>query len=218
MTEIRLKSGIKFCNAVSAAGGNNADIERVLEKYPDFFWTAGSELVELSRQIQGDERCFHFMDDAVVFKIPALKRPSFRDVKASLGNIRSIERDDSAEGEVVVRLATVLKSTEEKIAGTDYERRLTVLRADGGLLGFQHWQWFLKNWNKPEAIPNEKVRATLKDLIGKVYIEFSGIVVADAFSYRFIPYADDDNQRWCGHWCWIDIAFCRRGRVAVAGK
>ncbi len=215
---MRLAWGVEISGRVSELGGTEDDLAVVREEDPDIFDFCAKEVMGRVRRIHGDRDCFSFTDDAVVFKIPALKRPSLADVKASWDGIRSIECDDSTEGEVTVRLATVLKSDEPQIVGGDYERRLMKLRGEGGLLGFQHWKWFLANWDKPEAILDDKVRAALKSLIGNVYIDFPGIIVVRAGGGRGIPYAFDGGERWHGYWCWVSDAFRRYGRVAVASK
>lgn len=136
-------------------------------------------------------------------KIPALKRLTLEELKKHRSYISSIEKDESTEEEVVMELTTVLKDGEDYIDGKEYEKRIKKLP----LLGFQHLIWLTENQPKE-----------LKDVLGKIYIDFPGIVVVGVDGGRSIPCARRDGERWDGNWLWLGGVFSRRGRVAVSGK
>lgn len=136
--------------------------------------------------------------------LPALPRPSLNELRKQYPGITSIERDTSPETPVTLNLATVLKRGERSIGGTEYERRLGPKQ--NVLLGFQHWQWLLAHQDEFPA---------LKALLGKVYIDFPGIVVRDGEGDRVVPYCGQDDTRWRGSWDWLGSSFRDRGRVAA---
>lgn len=211
----RLESGVELRNGVIAAGGDDKDIDLVLEERPDLFTGFGKQLVETARLIRGDKDCFRLTDDEVVIEIPALKRPTLKEVQKSWDWVRSIESDNSTEDAVTLRLATVLKSTESRIDGATYERRTAKLRTDGRLLGFQHRKWLLENQSKIEG---PKARAALKALLGKVYIDFSGIIVVRDDGSRVVPCVGNGGGQWCGTWNDLAYDFNDSGRIAVSSK
>ncbi|MEK7554553.1 MAG: hypothetical protein AAB518_01020 [Patescibacteria group bacterium] len=205
----RLDFGIDLRKRVHMQGGTDEDIQLVREEAPDFLNTLAIQLLERARIIRGDRDCFRLMHDEVVIEIPALKRPTLPDLKRSWGYIREIERDDSTEEPLTLRLATVLKSDESLIPGTVYERRIEPLRNAGKLLGFQHRQWLLENQHKFPA---------LTALLEKVYIDFPGIVVVYEDGHRIVPYASQSGGRLDGRWIWFDFGFSESGRIAVSGS
>ena len=217
MSETCLQAGITLCDAVSVAGGNYVDIERVLKERHDFFVDMGAKLVELSRQIQGDADCFHFTDEAVVFKIPALKRPTADEIRANFGEFKSYD-DQSTEEPVMLRLATLLKTDESSINGATYERRLAKFRTNGTILGKQHLDWMVAHQDDPQAIPDAEVRAALKTLVGNAYVDFSALIVVITDDDQIIPCADDDGEQLYADKRWLSDDFNQLHRVAVADK
>ena len=105
-------------------------------------------------------------------------------------------------------LGTVLREGETgSINGTEYERRLAPKQ--NVILGFQHRQWLLEHQTEfPE----------LMALLGKVYIDFSGLVVVLGGGDRGVPCVSLDGRRWDGFWAWLDGDFRPDGRVAVSRK
>lgn len=139
--------------------------------------------------------------------LPALKRPTLEELQEQYSWIKAIERDTSPETPVTLTLATALKPREQSIEGSEYERRLAPKQDI--LLGFQHRQWLLEHQDEYPAF---------KALLGKVYIDFPGIVVRHDVGTRCVPYCYRDDTRWDGHWLWLDNRFYVNGRVAVARK
>ena len=139
--------------------------------------------------------------------IPALLRPTLEELQAKYSWIKSIERDTSPTEAVRLTLATVLHPDEEPINGPEYERRLVPNL--NLVLGVQHALWLIEHQGEfPE----------LMALLGKIYIDFSGIVVVDVGGLRNIPYFHQDVERWRLLWFWFGGGFDRGGRLAVSGK
>jgi hypothetical protein len=140
--------------------------------------------------------------------IPALPRPTLKQLQAKNSWIKKIERDTSTEGPVTLNLATVLRdATENPINGKEYERRLapSLFR----LLGYQHLEWLIAHQDEYPAF---------MVLFGKVYIDFSGLVVVHGNGFRSVPYGSQNGRRWDAYWSWLDNGFDRSGRVAVSSK
>lgn len=171
---------------------------------PDY----GALLADIRRG-RGDDAMFRLTDDEVVIEMPALKRPTPAEVRKDWSGVRSIESDHSTEEAVTLRLSTVLRSTETRIDGTTYERWLMKLRTDGKLLGFQHRQWLLENQKKFPA---------LMALLGKVYIDFAGIIVVDEGGDRDVPCVSSGGKQFVGGWSWLGSGFSVHGRLAVSSK
>lgn len=139
----------------------------------------------------------------LTIQIPALPRPTLAELQKDWSYIKSIERDTSPTEALTLKLATVLREKENPIGGTEYELRLKPKH--GILLGFQHRQWLKEHQSE---FPK------LMALLGKIYIDFPGLVVVRARGSRVYPYLDDDGERWDGRWDWIDNGFDSFGRVA----
>lgn len=214
--EVRLSLGVRIEQGVLAKQGTREDIALVLEEAPDFIDETVGRLIERARVLRGDKDCFRLTDDDVVIQIPALPRPTLDELKARYSWIERIERDDSPTEAVTLRLATVLKSDEGLVIGTVYARRLVPKRPI--LLGIQHRDWLLANQDNPETIPDPKVRAALKDLLGKVYMDFPGLVVVRSDGRRHFPFARQRGKRWGGYWGWAGDGLGRNGRIAVSSK
>ena len=144
----------------------------------------------------------------LVIEIPALPRPTLGELQAKYGWIKKIERDTSPTGPVTLVLGTVLPEGEtNSIDGAEYERRLAPKQ--DVLLGFQHRQWLLEH---QAEFPG------LMTLLGKVYIDFPGLVVVLDDGGRDVPYANRGGRRWGGDWDWLYDFFGSSGRVAVSRK
>jgi len=141
-------------------------------------------------------------------QIPALPRPTLEQIQAKYSWIASIERDTSPTDPVTLTLGTVLRPEEKgSITGAEYERRL-ISKLDVAL-GYQHMEWLLAHQNEFPAF---------MALLGKIYIDFPGLVVVDDDGSRYVPYCDQGGRRWDAIWGWLGIDFSVFGRVAVSGK
>ena len=152
---------------------------------------------------------FFSVTNELAIEMPALKRPTFKELRKRY-SIRSIEYDYSTEDPVVMRLATVLLPGEASIDGEEYERRL--ITKPGTVLGYQHEEWVVEHQDEYPA---------LMAFLGKIYIDFSGIVVVDRRGIRSILSCGQRDSRWVGRWLLINgggpyAKFYKTGRVAVA--
>jgi hypothetical protein len=136
-------------------------------------------------------------------QLPALKRPTLEQLQSKYDWIKSIERDVSTEEPVTLSLATVLAvGSKSSINGKEYEKRIASKLSS--LLGFQHRQWLLEHQAEfPEFMA----------LLGKVYIDFPGLVVVNRDGDRSVPYCGRDGSRWAGSWGWPG-SFGVDGRLA----
>ena len=118
--------------------------------------------------------------------------------------VKSIERDTPTEEPVTLSLVTVLAAgSTDFIDGKEYELRIG--EHLNSLLGFQHRQWLLEHQAEfPEFMA----------LLGKIYIDFPGIVVVDRDGGRDVPYCDQHGSRWGAYWYWLSSYFDVRGRIA----
>ena len=141
----------------------------------------------------------------VVIQIPPLARPTFEELQSKFG-IREIECDISPTELVTLKLGTVLRPDDVQINGTEYERRRSSLV---GQFGYQQLNWLVEHQDEHPAF---------KALLGKIYIDGTGIIVVGARGRRDFPYLDQVGGRWCLHWRWAGRGLGRCGRVAVSGK
>ena len=163
---------------------------------------------EIQRLIEGRraEDFFRYPEDLVI-QIPALPRPTFDELRRKFSWIKKIERDTSPTGPVTLRFATILRADETSpVSVKEYERRIAP--ALPRLLGYQHCKWLTTHQDEYPA---------LKTLLGKVYINFSGIVVVDSDGGRLFPYGNS-HKRWTLLFSSFDVDFCLSGRVAVSSK
>ncbi len=139
--------------------------------------------------------------------IPALPRPTLKEVGANASYITSIKSDTSPIEAVTLELCTVLKEDEEYTNGEEYESRIASLP----VLGYQQAAWLVENQDKfPELLA----------LLGKIYIDFPATVVLSSDGNRSIPYLLQGGNRWDLRWLWLWIGndFDRDGRIAVSSK
>ena len=141
----------------------------------------------------------------ISIQLPALKRPTLKELQSDNDWIKSIERDMSTEEPVTLTLATVLVPDDgSSIDGKEYEKRIA-LKHDV-LLGFQHREWLLEHQAEfPEFMA----------LLGKYYIDFPGLVVVDRGGGRGVPDCGLGGSCWDGYWDWLSYDFNSRGRIAV---
>ncbi len=141
--------------------------------------------------------------EKLAVELPALTCPTLEELQARYLWIRSIEYDNSPTDATTLTLGTLLRSSEEWIDGKEYERRCKPRLAS--CLGYQHAAWLVEHQDEfPE----------LKALLGKVYIDFPGMVVVRADGYRGFAYLSRAGKRWCLYWYWPDVGLFSHGRVA----
>ncbi len=152
---------------------------------------------------------FQFTDKELTIQIPALPRPTLAELQAKFPGlgIKSIERDTSPVEAVTLKLATVLRTNEESVGGANYERRIAP-KLDI-ILGFQQAMWLVGHQDEFPAF---------MALLGKIYIDFSGLVVVTDDDDRHFPYLSQDGTHWRMGWYWIRLGFSRLGRIAVSSK
>ncbi len=137
--------------------------------------------------------------------IPALPSPTLETLRGKYSFIKSIERDTSPTEEITLNIGTVLTPGESSISGSKYESRIASLPT----LGYQQAAWLVEHQDEfPEFMK----------LLGKMYIDFPGLVVLDSDGDRNIPCLDQNGERWGLRWHWVEDDFGRTGRVAVSGK
>jgi len=147
----------------------------------------------------------HFRETGEVsIQLPALKRPTLKELQSKYDWIKSIERDTSTEEAVTLTFATVLTPSDgNSIDGREYEKRIA-LKHDA-LLGFQHMAWLIEHQDEfPE----------FKPFLGKIYIDFPGLVVVNRDGDRNLPYCSRDGSRWDDFWDWLGDDFNSSGRIA----
>lgn len=143
----------------------------------------------------------------VAIQIPALPRPTLAELQAKFSWIKEIEPDTSPECAVTLALGTLLRSNEERISGSEYQQRRVPLVSR--MFGYQHAE---------RLIEHQYEFPGLMALLGKVYIDFPGLVVVDADGRRYFPCLDGHGRRWYLLWRWTGRDLDRNGRLAVSGK
>ncbi len=137
--------------------------------------------------------------------IPALPRPTLKELQAKWPWIQSIESDRSPEEATTLELDTVLNEGESYISGSEYESRIK----DIPVLGYQQGIWLVEHQDEfPE----------FKKLAGKIYIDLPGLIVPDGDGYRRFPCLNGDGERWGLFWGWVGRGLDSRGRLARSGK
>ena len=190
--------------------GQLFELGRQLRQPNGYPFDAETLKVHLQAAIEGRFNGEEFLRPTGEFsiEIPALPRPTLEQLQAKYSWIKKIDRDISPTGPITLTLATVLGANENSsINGKEYERRLqpSVSR----LLGYQHWEWLMEHQNEYPAF---------MALLGKIYIDFPGIVVVDDDGDRHVPDGSLHGKRWDADWDWLSAAFDQYGRVAVSGK
>ena len=197
----------------------------------EVYYDLDGQLAEIKRQLRQQNgypfdpvALKHYLQDAIegrfslgdffretgelTIDIPALPRPTIAKLQAKFPWIKSIERDTSPTGPVTLKLGTVLRPGEERINGDEYERRLLTQKLDIAL-GYQQWNWVFEHQSEyPDLIA----------FLGKIYIDFPGLIVVRGDGSRHIPYLSQGGKRFAQSWYCLSYAFYRLGRVAVSGK
>ncbi len=162
----------------------------------------------LQQIVEGNFGDFLRITNQLNIQIPALPRPTLQQLRERWSFTQSIERDTSPISAVTLCLGTVFRIGETApINGTEYELRLTP--HFDIVLGFQHAVWL-------EAYQDEFPQ--LMALLGKVYIDFSGLVVLGESGGHDVPYFAQSGKRWKLFLPCVDFYFDLDGRVAVASK
>jgi len=144
--------------------------------------------------------------------IPALAAMTEAEVRAIVPGIRKeqgIERNDAPTNSVTMRLATVVRSNEEWIAGSESERRFTAHIDEG--MGLPQALWLVEHQDEPDL-------AAFKAMLGKVYILFSRIIVVNENGDRYVADLYSLGGRWCLRWYCLADSVNRYGRIAVASS
>lgn len=143
----------------------------------------------------------------VSIEIPALPRLTLAEIQKIFPWVKSIKSDTSPSEVTTLNLATVLRPDESQVDGTEYEKRIAP-KLDS-LYGLQQALWLVEHQDELPAF------AALR---GKIYIDFSGLVVASEDGYRFIFFLDQCGDRWLVYWRWLGCDFHRNERLALSGK
>ena len=78
------------------------------------------------------------------------------------------------------------------------------------LLGYQQLAWLVEHQDKYPVF---------MDLLGKIYVDFSGLVVViELGDRRSVPYGGRSGKRWGAGWGWLRGHFRQIGRLAVSGE
>ena len=146
----------------------------------------------------------HFrLTGEVEIRIPALPRPSLKELQERAPWIEAIERDTSPEKPITLTLATVICENEVRIGGEILMLRHASIPRE--LLGFQHLRWLLDH--KAEC-------SEFAALLGKVYVDFPGIIVLCASGIRHFVCCRMGGRHRLSCWCRYDCGFNEDGRVA----
>lgn len=144
----------------------------------------------------------------LTIQIPARPQPTLEEIQKRFPGIKAIEGVDHSPTEAVtLKLVTVLREGESLIGGTEYERRIAPHQDI--ILGYQQAIWLEEHQDEfPEFMA----------LLGKIYIDFSGLVVVDGYDDRHVFYLLRGDRRWDVYCGWLGCAFDRDGRVASSSK
>lgn len=141
--------------------------------------------------------------ETIEIRIPALPKSNPDDILKKYDFLRSVDKDDSPEGEVVMTFTTVLWEDEGPISGVEYESRLASVE---GNLGYSQAAWLVEHQDK---LPRE-----FMDLLGKIYVDFPATVAVGVGGRRCVPFLRLSGGRWFRGWRWLGFDFRSRGRVA----
>jgi hypothetical protein len=170
------------------------------------FFTQVRQILLGNAEIKENE--FFRTTGELTLQIPALARPTFKQLQTALSWIEKIERDTSPTEAVTFTLATALPVGEKNsISGTEYERRIAPKQ--DLILGYQQAVWLVEH---QDELPG------FTALLGKIYIDFSGLVVVSGYGYRYVPYLSPYGKRWFLFWDWLGYDFYSSGRIASSSK
>lgn len=77
---MRLELGVLIEKRVLALSGTREDIALVCDERSDLLDGFATQIVETARNLRGDREAFQFTDEEVVIQIPALPRPTFKEL------------------------------------------------------------------------------------------------------------------------------------------
>jgi len=144
--------------------------------------------------------------EKLTIKIPALPRPTLKEIQAVFPWINKIDRDTSPTEASTLQLATVLSEGELSIGDEEYERRRVAMRTTI-FLGYQQAVWLVEHQDEfPEFMA----------LGGTIYIDFTGLVIVDGVGGHDFPFLVRRGARWkldCG---WSGRGADARGRAAFS--
>jgi len=175
----------------------------------------GAMLADVLQVVRGNAEIKHYETfretGELTLHIPALPAPTLEDIQTKFNGrfswVKSIERNTAPTEAVTLKLVTVLREDESKIVGAEYERRIAPHQ--DLILGFQQAAWLEEHQDEfPEFMA----------LLGKIYIDFSGIVVVGDDGRRGVFCLDRDGGRWYLYYDWLVYGFGRDGRVASSSK
>lgn len=149
---------------------------------------------------------FWRVKEDLAIPVPALKPPTLKELQKRFPGMefKSIELNTAPTEAVTLRLGTVLKPNEEEMVnGSEYERRLASRR--NLILGYQQATWLVEHQDEYPAF---------RALLGKIYIDFPGLVVAGEVVSRRFPCLRELSGRWDLLWYWLGRGLGRSGRVA----
>lgn len=179
-------------------------------KYPDLNLGTMEAIVNKLGGMEGVRRFLaeYFRETGeVTIQIPALPRPTLKDLKAKYPWIDRIENDTSPIVPVTLTLGTVLRPDEERINGSEYEQRRAPLT--GRIHGYQQLVWLVENQDQ---------HPVFKAVLGQIYIDGPGIIVVHADGGRYFPCLGGHGERWGFCWYWTEYDLDRYGRIAVSSK
>jgi hypothetical protein len=189
--------------ALARSGYTHADVE---------WLTSGNILRDVREVRRGNAEAkqsefFRYTGEATI-QIPAQPRPTLKQLQKAFDWIKSVERDTSPTEAVTMKLATVLPIGDTKsISGSEYEKRIA--GKQNIFLGYQQAVWLVEHQDEfPEFMK----------LLGKIYIDFSGLIVVSADGDRHIPCLYQDGQRWYLDWDWLGDSFFSGGRLAASSE
>jgi hypothetical protein len=192
--------------------GQLSEIKRQLRQSSGYPFNAKQLRAYLQNAVTGN---FYFPDTfretgELTLQIPALLRPTLAELRSKydwIGEENGIERDSSPTEAVTLKLATILLGNERSVNGQKYEERIAP-KLDI-ILGYQQAIWLVEHQDEhPEFMA----------LLGKVYIDFTGLVVVRSIGDRRCPFLDQFGERWCLYWSWVDIGFISRERIAFSSN
>ncbi len=160
--------------------------------------------------------------ESITIKIPALPRLSAEAIFQRFKNLRSIEKDESPEGEVVLTFSTVLEEREHSISLERNGYREYEIRLQGveGKLGLSQALWLEEHQDEfPELmaflVANQEGTWELRD---ETFIVFPATICVDEKGERSFPRltGGDNGDRWHTSWLWICCGFDVSDRIAAS--
>jgi hypothetical protein len=178
-------------------------------KSPDGYpFNPAALMVHLQDALDGRFTTTHLLRETpeLAVEIPALRRPTLQQIQKGYPWMASIERDNSSEGSVKLRLTAFMHAA-PRIDGPELERCIALETLS--LLGYQHREWLLKRQRRNPA---------LLAMFGVASVKFPGIVIVDDLGRRIIPCCRNRGGQWIRRWEPLDEGLELDGRLAVAAS